>query len=257
MKTRDATAMEWMLVAAAREIRDHEVVLAGTGLPVAAAMLAQHAHAPNCVIVFEAGAIDPRLSTLPLSVGDPRTLDNAAQAAGLYDVFAYLLQGGRVDVGFLGGAQVDRFGNVNSTSLGPDYRSPEVRLSGSGGAADIAALAGRTVIVTRHERRRLVEAVDYCTSPGWIAGGSSRAAAGLNQGGPSALVTTMGVIRYRPGSRQPYLSSCHGGFTPEQVQAETGFDLDIEQARPTPCPAREELELLRERVDPKGVMRAA
>lgn len=246
------TTFELMTVAAAREIRDGEVVFAGTGLPMLAAMLAQRTHAPGCVLVFEAGSVDPRMLHLPMSVGDSRTLTGAAMAAGLMEAFTYLLQGGRIDVGFLGGAQVDRYGNINSTALG-DYRRPTVRFSGSGGAADVAALARRTVIIARHERRRFPERVDYRTSPGWLEGGDSRARAGIGRGGPAAVVTTLGILRFRPDTKEPYLASAHPGVAPERVQAETGFPLDVSEAVETPPPTAEELEILRRVVDPEGV----
>jgi len=243
---------EIMAVAAAREIRDREVVFAGTGLPMLGAMLAQRTHAPHCVIVFEAGGVDPRMLHLPMSVGDSRTLVGAAQAAGLLDAFTYILQGGRVDVGFLGGAQIDRYGNLNSTAIGA-YLRPAVRLPGSGGSADVAALAGRTVIIARHERRRFPERVDYRTSPGWLTGGDSRQRAGIGGGGPAAIVTTLAVLRYRPETREPYLASYHPGTTPSAVQAATGFPLELDDAVETIAPTAQELAILRTEVDPEGV----
>jgi glutaconate CoA-transferase subunit B len=252
MTRRPYTTTELMALAAAREIRDGEIVFAGTGLPMLGAMLAQRRHAPDCVIVFEAGGVDPELLHLPMSVGDSRTLVGAAQASGLFDVFTYLLQGGRIDLGFLGGGQIDRYGNLNSTAIG-DYLRPKVRFSGSGGSADVAALSGRTVIIARHEKRRFPERVDYITSPGWLEGGDSRERAGLPGGGPAALVTTMGVIRYHLGTREPWLASYHPGHTPEQVQAETGFPLDISEAAETMPPTEEELDILRRVVDPEGI----
>ncbi|TRZ90122.1 MAG: ketoacid-CoA transferase [Rhodocyclaceae bacterium] len=247
------STVEMMAVAAAREIRDGEVVFAGTGLPMLATMLAQRTHAPDCVIVFEAGAIDPRMLQLPMSVGDSRTLVGAAQSAGLFEVFNYVLQGGRVDVGFLGGAQVDRYGNINSSAIGANPRDPEVRLPGSGGSADVAALSGRTVIIAHHERRRFPLRVDYRTSPGWIDGGDTRRAAGIYGGGPSALVTTLGVIRYREQTRLPYLASYHPGLDVQRVQAETGFELDLGEARETLPPSAGELDILRHQIDPEGI----
>ena len=150
-------------------------------------MLAQQTHAPNCIIIFEAGTVDSQLAHLPMSVGDPRNMRLAATAAGLNEVFSYMLQAGRVNVGFLSGAQVDRFGNINSTSIGLDPRHPQVRFSGSGGACDIACLAQRTIIIARHEKRRFPEKVDYITSPGWLDGGDSRQKAGLVRGGRHSL----------------------------------------------------------------------
>lgn len=247
------TLQELMAVSAAREIRDGETVFAGTGLPMLGVMLAQLTHAPNCCIIFEAGTMGSRLAHLPMSVGDPRALRGAAMAAGLFEVFGFILQAGRVDVGFLSGAQVDRFGNINSTSIGPDPLHPQVRFSGSGGACDIACLACRTIIIAKHEKRRFPEKVDYITSPGWMDGGDSRARAGLVRGGPSVVVTTMGVMRFRPDTRSMYLASYHPGLSPEAVAQQTGFFLDIEGAAETPAPTEAELKALREQVDPERV----
>jgi glutaconate CoA-transferase subunit B len=244
---------ELMTVAAAREIADGEVVFAGTGLPMLAAMLAQRTHAPRGCIIFEAGTVASQLAHLPMSVGDPRVMRGAATAAGLYEVFSFVLQAGRVDVGFLSGAQVDRFGNINSTAIGRDPRHPKVRFSGSGGACDIACLARRTVIIAVHERRRFPEQVDYVTSPGWLQGGDTRRRAGLSWGGPSAVVTTRGVMRFRPDTHEMVLASYHPGITPQAVADETGFPLDTAGAVATPIPTLEELRILREAVDPEHV----
>jgi glutaconate CoA-transferase subunit B len=242
-----------MAVTAAREIRDGEVVFAGTGLPMLGVMLAQHTHAPNCCIIFEAGTVACRLAHLPMSVGDPRTLHGAATAAGLNEVFNFVLQAGRVDVGFLSGAQVDRFGNINSTSIGKDPRHPTVRFSGRGGACDIACLAGRTIIIGKHEKRRFPEKVDYITSPGWLQGGDSRQRAGLVRGGPDVVVTTKAVMRFQPDSRAMYLVSYHPGLTAQAVADDTGFPLEIEGATETPAPTQEELHILRDLVDPERI----
>jgi len=245
--------MELMTVVAAREVADGEIVFAGTGLPMLGVMLAQKTHAPGCVIIFEAGTVASRLAHLPMSVGDPRAMHGAATAAGLLEVFTFVLQAGRVDVGFLSGAQVDRYGNINSTSIGADPRRPTVRFSGSGGACDIACLAKRTIIIAKHEKRRFPEKVDYVTSPGWLEGGDSRQAAGLIRGGPDVVVTTMGVIRFRPGTKAPFLASFHPGLSPRDVAGETGFALDIGQATETTPPSDEELRILREIVDPERI----
>lgn len=244
---------ELMTVAAAREIQDGEVVFAGTGLPMLGAMLAQHTHAPGCCIIFQAGTIASQLAHLPMSVGDPRALHGAALAAGLFEVFDYMLQAGKVDVGFLSGAQIDRFGNINSTSIGKYPGQPEVRFSGSGGACDIACLARRTVIIARHERRRFPSRVDYITSPGWLRGYDSRQKSGLVRGGPSVVVTTMGVLRFHPDSKQLYLSSYHPGLSARQVAQNTGFRLPIQGATQTPVPTADELHILRDLVDPERV----
>lgn len=253
MTTPEYNLTELMAVAAAREIRDGEVVFAGTGLPMLGVMLAQRTHAPRCVIIFEAGTMDSQLAHLPMSVGDPRVMRGAASAAGLMEVFTYALQAGRVDVGFLSGAQVDRFGNINSTSIGPNPRRPSVRFSGSGGACDIACLARRTIIIAKHEKRRFPEKVDYITSPGWLEGGTTRRKTGLPWGGPSTVVTTMGVMRFRTDSKEIYLASYHPGLKARSVAEATGFALDIKEAAETIPPAEEELRILREEVDPEKI----
>ncbi|NOK64231.1 MAG: hypothetical protein GFH27_549323n30 [Chloroflexi bacterium AL-W] len=249
----DYTLTELMAVAAAREIQDGEVVFAGTGLPMLGAMLAQHTHAPDCCIIFEAGAIASQLAHLPMSVGDPRTMYGAATAAGLSEIFAYTLQAGRVDVGFISGAQIDRYGNINSTSIGPDPRRPKVRFPGSGGAADIACLARRTIVIAQHEKRRFPEQVDYCTSPGWVEGYDSRQKVGLRWGGPSAVVTTKAVLRFHDETKAMYLYSYHPGLTPQAIIDDTGFALDVVDAVETPPPSVKELQVLREVVDPECV----
>jgi glutaconate CoA-transferase subunit B len=188
-----------------------------------------------------------------MSVGDPRVMRGAAVAAGLSEVFTYVLQAGRVDVGFLSGAQIDHFGNINSTAIGQDSIHPLVRFAGSGGSCDIACLACRTVIIAKHEKRRFPEKVDYITSPGWLTGGESRHTAGLVRGGPAVVVTTMGVMRFRPDTREIYLESFHPGLTAEAIAAETGFPLDVDGAVETPLPSAEELHILREIVDPERI----
>jgi glutaconate CoA-transferase subunit B len=253
MMTGTYTLTELMAVTAAREIQDGEVVFAGTGLPMLGAMLAQRTHAPQCCIIFEAGTVACQLAHLPMSVGDPRAMRGAAVAAGLSEVFSYVLQAGRVDVGFLSGAQIDRYGNINSTSIGADPRHPLVRFSGSGGACDIACLSKRTVIIALHEKRRFPPKTDYVTSPGWLEGGHSRAQAGLVRGGPSVVVTTKGVMRFRPDSRVMFLASYHPGLTGQAVADDTGFPLDIAGATETPAPTADELHILREVVDPERV----
>jgi glutaconate CoA-transferase subunit B len=247
------TLTELMAVTAAREIQDGEVVFAGTGLPMLGAMLAQRTHAPSCCIIFEAGSVACQLAHLPMSVGDPRAMRGAAMAAGLSEVFSYVLQAGRVDVGFLSGAQIDGFGNINSTSIGSDPLHPKVRFSGSGGACDIACLAQRTIIIALHEKRRFPEKVDYVTSPGWLQGGDSRREAGLIRGGPSVVVTTKGVMRFRPDTKEIYLASYHPGLTAQAIHDDTGFELDVEGAVETPVPTPEELRILREIVDPERI----
>ena len=247
----NCTSTELMIISAAREIQDNEVVFVGTGLPMLAGMLAQQTHAPDCVLVFEAGSIDPKMRHLPVGVSDPRTTHMASSVGGLIDVFS-ALQSGHVDVGFLGGAQVDVYGNINSTCIG-NYLSPSVRLPGSGGSCDMACFAKKTVIIDRHEKRRFPERVDYITSPGWIDGPCGREKAGLYRGGPVAIVTTMGIMRFDDITKRAYLASFFPGFTPEKVAENTGFQLDISRAEKAVKPKEEEITILREEIDPSGI----
>jgi len=250
--TKDYTLTELMAVAAAREIHDKEIVFVGTGLPMLGAMLAQNTHAPNLVIIFQAGTTDSRLANLPMSVGDARVMRQASTAAGLFEIFATVLQAGHVDVGFLSGAQIDKFGNINATSIG-DYHNPTVRLTGSGGSGDIACLAKRTVIIARHEKRRFPEKVDYITSPGWIDGPEGREKAGLHWGGPSAIVTTMGILRFEDKTKEPYLASYHPGVKIQWIKENTEFKLDTSKAVETEKPTEEEIQILQNIVDPERI----
>lgn len=249
---KDYSLTELMAVAAAREIKDKEIVFAGTGLPMLGSMLAQNMHAPNSIIIFEAGTVDSQLAHLPMSVGDARAMRYASTASGLFEIFATVLQAGYIDVGFLSGAQIDKFGNINATSLG-NYYHPNVRFTGSGGSGDIACLSKRTVIIARHEKRRLPERVDYITSPGWVNGYDTRKKAGLSRGGPSTIVTTMGILRFNDKTKEAYLASYHPGITPQQIKENTGFELDISRAIETEKPTKEEIHTLRDIVDPEHI----
>jgi glutaconate CoA-transferase subunit B len=246
------TTAELMVTRASKEIHDGELVFVGTGLPMIASMLAKYTHAPECVIIFEGGTIDSALQHLPASVGDSRCVLGSSTCRGLFDVFATVLQRGYIDVGFLGGAQVDRFGNLNSTVIG-DYHSPMVRLPGSGGAGDIACLSRRTIIIMVHERRRFPEQVDYLTSPGWLNGPGGRSTAGMAWGGPVSVITDKGVMEFDERTREMYLSSYHPGIAVEDVLENTAFDLDILRAMETEPPTNKEIDLLRNKIDPEGL----
>jgi glutaconate CoA-transferase subunit B len=245
------SATELMIVLAAREIKDGEVVFAGTGFPVCASILAQNLDAPNSSIIFEAGTVDSKVKHMPMSVGDPRTVRQACLVTGSFSVFGYL-QAGCVDVGFLSGAEVDKYGNINATCIG-DYHKPTVRFTGSGGSCDIGSLAKRTIIIAVQEKRRFPEKVSYVTTPGWVDGDSSREETGLIRGGPCAIITDKSVIRFRDGSRAAYLESYHPGLTPEYVKQETGYDIDISEAVETLRPTEKEIKILREVVDPERI----
>ncbi len=242
----DYTPAEIMVTAAARRINDHEVVFVGMRLPLLAFMLAKQTHAPNALGLFENGVLRDQPAQGPIvTMGDTPNQARALGLCGLSEVMS-LLSGGRVDLGFIGGAQVDQWGNVNTHRV--ETPSGQVRLPGSGGGADIACLARRLLIIMNHERRRLVPRVDYITSPGWGLGPGWREAQGLNRGGPAALITSLGVFTFDRG--RAVLASLHPGVDLEQAAAQTGWELAVSPAlEVTPEPTAEELSIIR-RFDP-------
>lgn len=245
------TPAERMVVAAAREVKDGDVVFVGMRLPLLGFQLAKHTHAPNAVGVYELGILRDEPAPEPLvTMGDLPNLHRATWLADTADAMA-LLQQGLVDVSFIGGAQVDRFGNLNTSYIG-DPGAVQVRLPGSGGACDLASLAKRHIIVMSHESRRFVPQVDYITSPGYGDGPGWRARVGLPRGGPSAVITTLGVLRFDPDSKEMVLASVHPGVSVEEVRANTGWPLRAApDLKETPNPTPEELNALR-RFDPQG-----
>jgi glutaconate CoA-transferase, subunit B len=246
------TNQELMVICGARLIWDEAIVFAGTGLPVLACVLAQNTHAPDVKIVYEGGNIDTRNKDLPRSVSDPRLMFNSAAALDIRAALGEILQGGYVDIGFIGGAQIDRYGNVNSTVIG-NYRRPKVRLPGSGGANDIASLAKNTFIITLHEKRKFVKC-DYLTSPGHLKGGKSRSKAGLRGNGPKYIITDLCIFDFNPRSKKARIKSLHPGVTKKQVLKNMRWRPIVPWRIPeTKPPTKEELRILREKVDPKGV----
>src|SRR3990172_8347252 len=189
------TSSELMVVMASRELRDGESVLVGVGIPNLAANLAKRMQAPNLIMVYESGTVGSNPSRMPLSIGDPCLVTGAKSIETMYEQFAYYLQGGRIDVGFLGGAQLDKFGNINSTVIG-SYKAPKVRLPGSGGACEIASNVKKIIVITPHEKRRFVEKVDFVTSPGFLDGKERWRKLHLQGGGPYAVITDLGVLRF-------------------------------------------------------------
>lgn len=249
---RDFSNQELMVVAASRELKDQEIVFVGIGIPQLGALLAQRTHAPNLSLVYESGVLGTHPARLPLSIGDPTLVSGTYGIFSFYETFSMLLQRGLIDVGFLGGAQVDRFGNINSTVIG-DYEKPKVRLPGSGGGCEIAALSKRIIIVTPHEKRRMVEKVDFITSPGFLDGPGARERFGLD-GGPSAVITTMGVLRFDDKTKEMYLSSYHPSFTIDDVKKNTGWELQVSSSvTETEPPTVEEVQILRKDLDPQGI----
>ena len=248
-------ADELMVSEAARRIRDGDVVLVGTGLPMLAGLLAQRTHAPNMCYVVETGPVAPRVLPTPISVSDPRVMHRAVRHGSLLDALGGILQRGIVDVSFLGGAQIDRHANLNSTVIGDPDR-PKVRLPGSGGANDLASHSPRILIVTRHERRRFPERCDYVTSPGYIDGPEGRARAGLPVPYPEiAVITDLCVMEIERSSGTLRPAALAPGVGLDRVQGETGFDLGRPPGRLPGIepPSREVVDLLRDELDPGGV----
>jgi len=240
-----------MVVTGAREIKDGELVFVGMRLPLLAFQLAKAIHAPNAQGVFENGILRDRPAGKALfTIGDAPCIEGAVWTTTMMDIMA-LLQRGRVDVGFIGGAEVDRFGNLNTSYIGGRERV-QVRLPGSGGGSDIASMARRLVIVMTHERRRFVERVTYLTSPGYGDGRGWRERMGIRGGGPSAVITTLGVLRFDAKTGEMFLQSVHPGVTPQEVKEATGWPLRVsEDLQETLPPNPEELEIIR-RYDPSG-----
>jgi glutaconate CoA-transferase subunit B len=241
-----------MTVNAARLLRDGDVVFVGVGLPNLACNLARRTHAPRLTLVYEAGVVGAQPARLPLSIGDPTLVSGAACVCSMYEIFAFYLQRGLIDVGFLGGAQIDRFGNVNATVIG-EYAHPKVRLPGSGGSAEIAAWANRTYLITPHQKRRFPTRCDFVTGAGFLSGRAAREASGIRGSGPQAVVTDLGILE-PDESGELTLMALHPGQTVEQAKANTGWDLKVSSSlRVTDPPTTDELRLLREELDPQGI----
>lgn len=248
------SVVELMACAASRVLEDGKTVFVGTGLPLVAAALAQRTHAPNLLIVFEAGGLGPRVPTIPISVGDSRTVHRAIMANSM-DYVMSLGQLGYIDYGLLGAAQIDMYGNINTTAIGP-YEKPRVRLPGSGGANDIGSICWRTVIMMQQDTRRFVEKVDFVTTPGYLTGPGARERAGLPANtGPYRVVTQLGVMGFDERTKRMKLLSTHPGVTIDRIRASTGFELLIPaEVTQTEPPTEEELRILRTEIDPAGIV---
>ena len=240
------TTDEMMTVAASRELRDGAVCFVGIGLPSEAANLARATHAPDCFLVYESGTLGAKPNVLPLSIGDGVLAEHADSVVSVPEVFNYWLQAGRVDVGFLGAAQIDRFGNINTTVVGP-YGDPKVRLPGAGGAPEIAASAKEVIVMLRHTSRAFVEDLAFVTSVGYRHGGGSRQELGYSGGGPAVIITDLGVLRPDPETKEFVLTALHPGATVEEAREATGWDLKVAgEVDSTEPPSDEELRVLRE-----------
>ena len=246
------SSSELMCINAARLLRDGDVVFVGVGLPNLACNLARHMHAPNLRMIYEAGVIGARPARLPLSIGDPTLVSGASSVCNMFDIFSNYLQRGNVDVGFLGGAQIDKFGNINATVIG-DYNHPKVRLPGSGGSQEMGGWANRCYVLTPHQKRRFPEKVDFRTSAGFLGGRAEREATGVRGGGPLVIVTHLGILE-PDESGEMVLTALHPGCTFEQVRENTGWAIRAKATVRITDPVREdELRILREEVDPEGI----
>lgn len=243
---------ELMIVNAARLLQDGDLVFVGVGVPNLACNLARRTHAPNLTMVYEAGVIGAQPARLPLSIGDPTLVSGASAVCSMYEIFSLYLQRGNVDVGFLGGAQIDRFCNINATVIG-DYHHPKVRLPGSGGSMEIAAWANRCYIMTPHDKRRFPEKVDFCTSAGFLSGRAEREKSGVRGKGPQAVVTDLAILMPDENG-ELQVTALHPGVELEEVRNNTGWEIKVAAtiAR-TAEPTAEELRILHEELDPTGI----
>jgi glutaconate CoA-transferase, subunit B len=240
------TADEMMTIAAARMIRNGASCFVGIGLPSAAANLARLTHAPDTVLIYESGCIGTKPTVLPLSIGDGELSETADAVVSIPEIFAYWLQGGRIDLGFLGAAQIDRFANINTTVIG-DYHHPKTRLPGAGGAPEIASSAKEVFVILKQSARAFVEKLDFITSVGFLDGGDARARLGLPGRGPVVVVTDLCIMEPDPQTKELTVTSLHSGVTREQVRAATAWPIRFAaQVQVTPPPTPAELDNLRD-----------
>lgn len=249
----DYTANELLACAASHVLQDKKAVFVGTGLPMIAAMLAQRTHAPDLLIVFEAGGIGPQVPVLPISVGDSRTVYKAIAASSMHESMS-LAQSGFLDFGFLGGAQIDMYGNLNTTVIGP-HASPKIRLPGSGGANDVGSLCHKTLLIMRQDKKKFVNKLDFITTPGYLQGGNSRYDAGLPAGtGPHRVISQLAIFDFEPESKRMRLYSVHPGVEVQTVLENSSFEILVpEKLRTTEAPTMEELAAL-QKIDPVGMV---
>jgi glutaconate CoA-transferase subunit B len=242
---------EMMAIIAAREVKNSDIVLCGTGIAMLAAIAAKKITAPQASIFFETGAVDVQFAQIPLSLADPRIMQGAIRLAGLAESFNIIQNQttGRNVISILGAAQIDIHGNLNSTAIG-DYRKPKVRFSGSGGACDIGSLAGQYWVFMELGKRRFVEQVDYLTTPGFLDGAGAREKLGLPGGGPALVITNKACFRFDDTSKKMYLHTFYPGFTPQAIQEEIGFKVDLTRATEAKPPTEHELNILRTQCDP-------
>jgi len=244
---------EMMVVRAAKELKNGEVVFVGIGLPNFACNVARRLHAPDLVLIYEAGAVGAVPSRLPLSIGDPCLVTDSISVCSMVEVFNYYLQGGRIDVGFLGGAQVDKFGNINSTVIG-SYEKPEVRLPGSGGACEIAINSKKTIIILKQNKKTFSEKIDFITSPGYIDKNNQRIKYNMPGRGPVLVITDFGVYDFSDRYNEMVLIEIHPNVSIEDLKENISWDIKVSPnlIKTTP-PTREELKIIREELDPEKI----
>ncbi|MCO5186658.1 MAG: CoA-transferase subunit beta [Anaerolineae bacterium] len=246
---------ELMIVSASRALQGNRVVFVGVGLPNIACNLARRDHSPDIELVYESGVFGAHPARLPLSIGDPTLVSDATSVTGIDDLFLLYLQGGRVDVALLGGAQIDRFGNLNTTAIG-DYTNPRIRLPGSGGACEIAANAKQIFMIMRLKRRAFVEKLDFCTSPGHLDGVMRRSDLGLPGNGPALVITDRALFNFDNPNREMMLIELAPGESVDSVRADVGWDVRVSaDVRMMTPPTPEELAIIREQLDPAGLYR--
>ena len=247
------TPTELLACVAAHLLQNGKTFFVGTGLPMIACMLAQRTHAPDSLIIFEAGGIGPKIPALPISVGDSRTFHKAVAATSMHDVMS-AAQNGYIDYGFLGAAQMDAYGNINTTVIGP-HEMPKARLPGSGGANDIGSLCWSTIVLMRQDKRRFVEKLDFLTTPGYLSGPGAREDAGLpRDSGPYRVITQLGMYGFHPETRKMMLLERYPGVSVEDIRENSGFDILIpEEHDITKPPTQEEQRILHE-IDPEGMV---
>jgi glutaconate CoA-transferase, subunit B len=247
------SANEMMAIAAGRFIKDGDIVFAGTGVSMLAATTAKRIYAPKAVVFFETGGVDPSLDEIPMSVADLRVMSGTSLNSGLIESFSIVAHRKLHTIAFLGAAQIDRYGNLNTTSLG-DYHRPDHRFPGSGGACDVASFASGVITFMQHEKRRFVEKLDYQTSIGWYHGRNTRKELGLQRGGALAVVTNLGVMKFDEATREMYLAEVYPGVPVSRIEENTGFPIDVSRAVEGISPTSEELKILREEVDPQRLI---
>lgn len=246
---------ELMIVNASRALAGSQVVFVGVGMPNIACNLARRSHSPQLELVYESGIFGAHPARLPLSIGDPTLVSDATSTVSMADLFMLYLQGGLVDTALLGGAQIDKYGNLNSTVIG-DYKAPKVRLPGSGGACEIAINARKILIIMRLKRRAFVEKLDFLTSPGFLNGGHDRERLGMPGTGPQMVITDRALFEFNPISKEMTLTEIAPGNTVESVIDEVGWTLQVaDDVRTTKPPTVEELTLVRDKLDPQGIYR--